>query len=263
MRLTVPTITSLIILCQNIFSAKFNIFLEKATNINLHLSKLNKSMEWYVEDGKGRVIAYDPATEGNYYYVLRTPRNKALRVKKFCQENNIDAIVPVHYQNVVYRGKVSRELVSALDNLIYVKADLERLRWIKKHLPYLTYVKTKKSDGSWKKHQVFIESEIVELFNLLESNYLADFLIINSEDVSNDDFMQIDIDHGIFKDIPLFFENVKSIDHKCLTMILDYGTVIAVTSLTPESFMSQECVMSQIINGKSIKTQFPINYVAR
>lgn len=215
-------------------------------------------MEWYVEDGKGGAIAYDPATEGGYYYVLRTPRNKALRVKRFCKENGIDAIVPVHYQNVVYRGKMSRELVSALDDLIYIRADLERLRWVKKHLPYLTYVKALQNDGSWKKHQVFIETEIIELFNLLEANYLADFLIVDSDDVTNDDFMQIDINHGIFKDIPLFFENVKGVEHKCLTMILDYGTVIAVTSLTPESFTSQECEMSQIIDGKCIKTQFPI-----
>lgn len=214
-------------------------------------------MEWYVEDGKGGVIAYDPATEGSYYYVLRTPRNKALRVKLFCEENGIEAIVPLHYQDVICRGKVSRELVSALDDFIYIKADLERLRWIKKHLPYLTYVKTKESDGSWKKHQVFIETEIIELFKLLESNYLNDLLIVDSDDVTNDDFMQIDIDHGIFKDIPLFFENVKGVDHKCLTMILDYGTVIAVRSLTPESFMLQECVMSQTIDGKFIKTQFP------
>ncbi len=193
---------------------------------------------------------------------MHTPRNKAFRVKRFCEENGIDAIVPVHYQDVVCRGKVSRELVSALDDLIYVKADLERLRWIKRHLPFLTYVKTEKSDGSWEKYQVFIEIEIVELFNLLEANYLADFLIVDSEDVTNDDFTQIDIDHGIFKGIPLFFENVKGVDHKCLTMILDYGTVIAVKSLTPESFTSQECVMSQIIDGKCIKTQFPLKSVA-
>ncbi|MFR9627786.1 MAG: hypothetical protein SNJ31_08610 [Rikenellaceae bacterium] len=185
-----------------------------------------------------------------------------MRVKRFCAENGVDAIVPVHYQDVVCRGRVTRELVSALDDLVYVRADLERLRWLKKELPYLTYVKTQRGDGGWTKHRIFIEREIVELFNLLGSNYLDDFLIVDSEDVTNDDFMQIDIDHGIFKGIPLFFESVKGVDHKCLTMTLDYGTVIAVKSLTPESFTTQPCQMSQIIDGKCIKTQFPLLGVA-
>ncbi len=45
-------------------------------------------------------------------------------------------------------------------------------------------------------------------------------------------------------------------------MILYYGTVVAVKSLTPEYFMTQRCVMRQTINGEFTKTQFPLKAVA-
>ncbi len=96
------------------------------------------------------------------------------------------------------------------------------MRWIKKHLPYLTYAKIEEYDGKLKKHRVYIENEIVELFRLLEANYLDDLLIVSSDDVSDDNFTQINTTNGIFKDIPLLFENVKGVDHKCLIMILEY-----------------------------------------
>lgn len=193
---------------------------------------------------------------------MSTPRNKALKVKRFLEENSIEAIVPMHYQDVMRRGKTSRELVSPLYGEVYIKADLEKIRWIKKHLPYLTYAKEELHDGSFKKYRVYIENEIVELFRLLESNYLDDILIVSSEDVSDDNFTQIYTNDGIFKDIPLFFENVKGVDHKCLTMILYYGTVVAVKSLTPESFMMQDCVMTQTIDGEFKKIHFPETKVA-
>ncbi len=219
-------------------------------------------MELYVEDGKGGVKVYDPANDGGYYYVMCTPPNKALQVKQFLEENGIEAIVPLHYQDVVRRGKTSRELVSPLYGEVYIKADLTTMRWIKKHLPYLTYAKIEEYNGKWKKYRVYIENEIVELFRLLEANYLDDLLVVSSDDVSDDSFTYIYTEDGIFKDIPLFFENVKGVDHKCLTMILYYGTVVAVKSLTPESFMTQRCVMRQTINGEFIKTEFPIMDVA-
>ncbi len=215
-------------------------------------------MEIYLEDGKGGVRLYDRAAEGSDYYVMCIPLNKAVQVKKFLDENSIEAIVPMHYQDVVRRGKTSRELVSALYGEVYIKADLEKIRWIKKHLPYLTYAKVEERNGTWKKQRVYIENEIVELFRLLEANYLDDLLIVSSDDVTNDNFTQININDGIFKDIPLFFENVKGVDHKCLTMILDYGTVIAVKSLTPESFISHECEMTQMVDGQMVRSVFPI-----
>ncbi len=215
-------------------------------------------MEWYVEDGKGGFKLYDRAAEGNDYYVMCTPRNKAVQVKKFLDDNSIEAIVPMHYQDVVRRGKTSRELVSPLYGEVYIKADLEKIRWIKKHLPCLTYAKEELFDGSFKRYKVYIENEIVEMFRLLEANYLNDLIIVSSDDVTNDNFTEIYTKDGIFKDIPLFFENVKCLDHKCLTMILYYGTVVAVKSLTPESFMMQDCVMHQTINGEFKKTIFPL-----
>lgn len=215
-------------------------------------------MDVYVDDCKRDLELYDSAVEGSYYYVMSTPRIKAKSVKQFLDDNSIEAIVPMHYQEVVRRGKPSRELVSALYDEVYIKADLDRMRWIKRHLPYLTYVKVEEYGGKLRKHQIYIENNIVELFQLLEANYLDDLLIVSSEDVSDDNFTQIDTTEGIFKDIPLFFERVKGIDYKCLTMTLYYGTVIAVKSLTPESFMMQHCVMSQIINGEFKKTIFPL-----
>ena len=219
-------------------------------------------MDIYIEDGKGGCRLYDRAAEGSDYYVMCTPRNKAVQVKRFLDDNSIEAIVPMHYQDVVRRGKTSRELVSPLYGEVYIKADLERMRWIKRHLPYLTYAKTEEYNGKLKKYRVYIENEIVELFRLLEANYLDDMLIVSSDDVSDDNYTQINTADGIFKDIPLFFENVKGVEHKCLTMILYYGTVVAVKSLTPESFMTQRCVMRQTINGEFTKTQFPLKKVA-
>lgn len=219
-------------------------------------------MEVYLGDGSGGFKPYNAAVEGGYYYVMTTPRNKALKVKQFLEENSIEAIVPMHYQDIMRRGKSSRELMTALDNSIYIKASLEQIRWIRKHLPYLTYVKEEDYSGNWKKYRVYIETEIVELFRLLERDYISDFLIVDSEDVSDDNFTQICTKSGVFKDIPLFFENVKGVDHKCLTMILNYGTVIAVKSLTPEFFMSQECEMVQTIDGEIKKSYFPMAKIA-
>ncbi len=200
-------------------------------------------MEVFLENGNGGFKLFDPVIEGSYYYVMSTPRNKALKVKQFLEDNSIEAIVPMQYQDILRRGKRSRELVSALNDEVYIKADLAQIRWVKQHLPYLTYVKVEDYNGKLKKYKVYIEDEIIEFFRLLEENYLDDILIVSSDDVSDDSFTQIYPKDGIFKDMPLFFENVKGVDHKCLTMILYYGTVIAVKSLTPESFMMQDCVM--------------------
>ncbi|MFR9545269.1 MAG: hypothetical protein SNJ29_06785 [Rikenellaceae bacterium] len=219
-------------------------------------------MEIYLNDDNRRTQIYEPASERCHWYVMQTPRSKALRVKTFFEENGIEAIVPLHYQDVVRRGKVSRELVSALDDFIYINADLEKLRWIKKHLPYLTYVREEAFSGRMKKYRVSIDNEIVEFFKILEANYLNDFLIVDRDDVSDDNFTKINTTGGMFKDIPLNFENVKGVDHKCLTMILNYDTVIAVKSITPESFMSQECAMTQTIDGEIVITQFPQKKVA-
>ncbi len=38
--------------------------------------------------------------------------------------------------------------------------------------------------------------------------------------------------------------------------------MVAVKSLTPESFMTQKCVMRQTINGEFTKTQYPLKIVA-
>ncbi|MFR9543252.1 MAG: transcription termination/antitermination NusG family protein, partial [Rikenellaceae bacterium] len=113
-------------------------------------------MEIYLNDDNRRIQIYEPASERCHWYVMQTPRSKALRVKTFFEENGIEAIVPLHYQDVVRHGKVSRELVSALDDFIYINADLEKLRWIKKHLPYLTYVREEAFSGSMKKYRVYI-----------------------------------------------------------------------------------------------------------
>ncbi|MFI3306601.1 MAG: transcription termination/antitermination NusG family protein [Rikenellaceae bacterium] len=219
-------------------------------------------MDIYLEGGKSGFRLYDQTAEGSYYYVMSTPPHKTLQVKQFLEENGIEAIVPLNYQDVVRRGKTSRELVSVLDNKVYIKADLTKIRWIKKYLPYLTYVKVEEYDGKWKKYRVYIENEIIELFRLLEANYLNDLLIVTSDDISDDNFTQIYTKDGIFKDIPLFFENVKGVDHKCLTITLDYSTVIAVRSLTLESFMIQECEMTQVVDGEFHKTYFPVAKVA-
>ncbi len=71
-------------------------------------------MELHVEDGKGGVKVYDPANDGGYYYVMYTPRHKVVQVKKFLDDNSIEAIVPMHYQDIVRRGRVTRELVAPL-----------------------------------------------------------------------------------------------------------------------------------------------------
>ncbi len=210
------------------------------------------------EDHNGFVQSYDESNKGAYWYVLQTPRNKALAVKTFLEENSIGSIVPMHYQDVVRRGKTSRELVSALDNKIYIKAELETVRWVKSHLPYLTYANEELVNGKRRKTRLFIENEILHFFRLLETNYLNDILIVSDEEVWDDNFTYLRTKSGMFKDIPLFFENVKEVSHKCLVMTLDYDIMIAVKSLTPETFMTQECVMSQQINGEMRKTVFPL-----
>ncbi len=43
-----------------------------------------------------------------------------------------------------------------------IKADLEQMRWIKKHLPYLTYVKFEESDG---KHKFISEMKLSSCFD--------------------------------------------------------------------------------------------------
>lgn len=75
-------------------------------------------------------------------------------------------------------------------------------------------------------------------------------MIVSNDGDLDDNFTQINTDDGIFKNISLFFENVKGVDGKCLTMELYYGTVIVVKSHTPESFMMQECEMIQVEDGK-------------
>lgn len=212
------------------------------------------------EDHNGRIKSYDKSKEGAYWYVLKTPSNKGLAVKTFLEENSIEAIVPMHYQDVVRRGKVSRELVSALDNKIYIKAELKTIRWVKKQLPYLTYVKEILFNGKTVKSKLFIENEILHLFRLLEINYVDDIIIVSNEDIWDENHTYLYTKSGMFKDIPLFFEYVKGVPHKCLVMALEYNIIIAVKSLTPEAFMTEECIMSQEVNGVMQKTVYPLNH---
>lgn len=190
----------------------------------------------FVIKSKGDII-YDSREEGCYWFVMQTPPRKAVKVKEFLDENSIECIVPMHYQEVVRRGKVHRELVSALDNFIYINSSEEELRKLKKHLPYITYVKSGYPGEKQSKHKIYIDREVVDFYRLLEQNYQDDIIIVSNEDISYDENISVTPKSGIFKDIPLFFESIKGIKNKCATLNLESDIIIAVKSLTPEMFM--------------------------
>lgn len=210
----------------------------------------------------GNIVEYNPFVMGYTWYVMYSPDNKGLKVREYLASKSIEAIVPLQYQEVVRRGKVSIELAGTTDSLIYIYANKSKMFEIKRDLPYLRYAKSGYPGGAMEKVTVNIDREVVDLYRLLENNYQSDMVIVSDEDVWDDNYTCITPESGIFKDIPLIFENVKGLEHKCLTMNLSYGVVVAIKSLTPESFMSQPCHVAQTINGEFIKTHFTTIKVA-
>lgn len=205
----------------------------------------------------GRLVEYNPDMMGYSWYVMCSPENKGLKVREYLVQKSIEAIVPLQYQEVNKSGKVSLEFVCSPDSLIYIFANRSIMTEVKKDLPFLRYART--GFGVMSMIKTRIDNEVVELYRLLENNYQEDMVVVSDEDVWDDNYTCITPESGIFKDIPLVFENVKGIEHKCLTMNLNYGVVIAIKSLTPESFINQPCHVAQTINGEIIVTNYPVN----
>ena len=167
---------------------------------------------------------------------MQTDYNKALKTKDFLDGASIDCIVPMHYQEVVKRGKKTRELVSAGDNDVFIYTNKEQLRWIKRHLPYLTYVKVSHNNGKFEKMIVSIGKEEARLFKVINEHYLDSVVIVDDEDVNWSDFVSIVPKSGILKGEPLFVVDVKGYG-KCTAATLCSDIVIAITSPAPELTM--------------------------
>lgn len=174
-------------------------------------------------------VTTDSNSGQNCWFVMQVSSNKAVKTKEFLEQNSIDCIVPMQYQEVIKRGKKCRELVSACDNEVFIYTNKEQLRWIKKHLPYLTYVKIAYNNDKFEKMIVSIDKDEAKLFKVINEHYLDSVVIVDDEDVNWSDFVSIVPKSGILKGEPLFVVDVKGYG-KCAVATLCSDIVIAITS---------------------------------
>ena len=184
------------------------------------------------------IVTTDSNSGQNCWFVMQTDYNKALKTKDFLDGASIDCIVPMHYQEVTKRGKMSRELVAACDNDVFIYTNKEQLRWIKKHLPYLNYVKCGKPNGcKLEKMIVSIDKDEARVFKIMTEHYLDSIVIIDTEDVNLNNSEYIVPKSGVFKEELLMIADVKGIDGKCVVTTLCGSMAIVIKSPASELTM--------------------------
>ena len=71
------------------------------------------------------IVTTDSNSGQDCWFVMVTDYNKALKTKEFLENNSIDCLVPMHYQEVTRRSEKSRELVAVGDNEVFIHTNIE------------------------------------------------------------------------------------------------------------------------------------------
>lgn len=186
------------------------------------------------------LVTFDSNGGEKCWFVMHSPANKATRTKDFLDLNSIECIVPMHYQDIIRRGKTMRELVIGCDGFVFINTTKTELRWIKQQLPYLTYVKCCNGyDNKFEKMIVYVNNDQKRLFRKVSENYLEDIMVLDSSVVEFEENGYVVPTAGILKNEPLFVVSVEGISHRCLATRLNEDIVIVIKSLSPELILMQ------------------------
>lgn len=79
----------------------------------------------------------DYSDKGTVWYAMQTTYKRELKAKAYLDAHSIECFVPMCQEIVVVRGKKRAVQKPILHNLLFLKADLARLKAIKSNLNYL------------------------------------------------------------------------------------------------------------------------------
>ncbi|MBQ5891043.1 MAG: UpxY family transcription antiterminator [Bacteroidales bacterium] len=152
------------------------------------------------------------------WYAMRVPYRNELKVQLKLQEKGIETFIPKRKKIVKKRGKISYELLPAVNNLIFVHSSLSNIKDLKQEILNLQYLVNKSENKSVK---IVVRDNEMQSFIKAVENLEEEITYLSPEEINIDKGTRVRIIGGNFDGVEGIFVKVKGKRNKKVVVMLD------------------------------------------
>lgn len=150
---------------------------------------------------------YALAQHRRHWFAMSAPYQRELKAKAELEKLNIPCFVPMRMSAVRHRtGKISKELVPAVHNLVFAHSTKELLQQVKQTIPFIQYL-TRPFDG--KNVPITVPDNEMQQFISVTESYNEQLIFLTPEEVHLEKGTPVRIIGGPFDGIEGTFVKVK------------------------------------------------------
>lgn len=150
---------------------------------------------------------YAPAQYRRHWFAMSAPYQREMKAKAELEKHSIPCFVPMRMSAVRHRtGKISKELVPAVHNLVFVHSTRELLQQVKQTIPFIQYL-TRPYSG--KNIPITVPDKEMQQFISVTESYNERLIFLTPEEVHLEKGTPVRIIGGPFDGIEGTFVKVK------------------------------------------------------
>lgn len=166
------------------------------------------------------------------WFAMSAPYRRELKAKSFLDSLGIECFIPMRYKAVKKRnGTMSRELLPAIHNLIFVHTFRHTAQQIKQDLPYLQWL-TRHIDG--RNIPITVSDMEMEQFISVTRNYNEHLIYLRPEELDLNNGTPVRILGGPFDGVEGTFMKVKGSRRKRVVVMIKGIVGVAMAEVTPD-----------------------------
>lgn len=166
------------------------------------------------------------------WFAMSAPYRRELKAKSFLESLGIECFIPMRYKAVKKRnGTMSRELLPAIHNLIFVHTFRHTAQQIKQDLPYLQWL-TRHIDG--RNIPITVSDMEMEQFISVTRNYNEHLIYLRPEELDLNKGTPVRILGGPFDGVEGTFMKVKGSRRKRVVVMIKGIVGVAMAEVTPD-----------------------------
>lgn len=176
---------------------------------------------------ENEIIDDEPAK----WFVMNAYKSERKAEDKLNGEGGLEHFIPKRYVIRKYQGRLKRELVPAIPNLVFVHAKYNELERFKKRCEYLRYA-TQKIDGVNKILKV--PDSQMENFIKVASRYEEDIVYFSPDEINLEKGVRVRVHGGAFDGVEGVLLKVKGKRRKRVVIQVDGVLALSAAEIEPD-----------------------------
>ena len=164
------------------------------------------------------------------WYAMSATFGRALKAKEYLEAHSLRCFIPMRYE-VVSEGKQgkTRKLVPAINNLLFVYAERDRLQSLKSEVPYLQYL-TRPEGG--RRIPIVVPEHQMQQFITVCDSYNEKLVYLTPDEINLEKGTPVQIIGGAFDGVEGTFIKLEGIRNRRVVLLVPGIAAVVIADIT-------------------------------